>query len=37
MKLAGALTLTLAADRVWAQTNKAEVQWLGQSTPRPVR
>lgn len=29
MKAAGALTLTLAVDSAWAQTNKAEVQWLG--------
>ena len=34
LKLTGALTLTLAADRVWAQTNKVEVQWLGQSTTK---
>jgi L-ascorbate metabolism protein UlaG (beta-lactamase superfamily) len=31
---AGALTLTLAVDSAWAQTNKAEVQWLGQSATK---
>ncbi len=34
MKLAGAMTITLAADRVWAQTNKVEVHWLGQSSTK---
>ena len=34
LKLTGALTLTLTADRVWAQTNKVEVQWLGQSATK---
>jgi len=31
---AGALTFSLAAESVWAQTNKIEVQWLGQSTTK---
>ena len=34
LKLTGALTLTLAADRVWAQTSKVEVQWLGQAATK---
>jgi L-ascorbate metabolism protein UlaG (beta-lactamase superfamily) len=33
-KLTGALTVSLAVDQVWAQTNKAEVLWLGQSATR---
>jgi len=31
---AGALTFSLAAEAAWAQTNKIEVHWLGQSTIR---
>jgi L-ascorbate metabolism protein UlaG (beta-lactamase superfamily) len=31
---AGALTYSLVAEPVWAQTNKIEVQWLGQSTTK---
>src|SRR6266700_2015467 len=31
---AGALTFSLAAESVWAQTNKIEVHWLGQSTTK---
>ena len=31
---AGALTWSLAAEPAWAQTNKIEVQWLGQSTTK---
>jgi L-ascorbate metabolism protein UlaG (beta-lactamase superfamily) len=31
---AGALTFSLAADAAWAQTNKIEVQWLGQATTK---
>ena len=31
---AGALTFSLAAEAAWAQTNKIEVQWLGQSTTK---
>jgi L-ascorbate metabolism protein UlaG (beta-lactamase superfamily) len=34
MMAAGALTLTLAVDSAWAQTNKAEVHWLGQSATK---
>ncbi len=30
----GALTLSLAAERTWAQTAKVEVLWLGQSATR---
>jgi L-ascorbate metabolism protein UlaG (beta-lactamase superfamily) len=33
-KLTGALTVTLAVDRVWAQTNKVEVHWLGQAATK---
>ena len=29
---AGALTWSLVAEPAWAQTNKIEVHWLGQST-----
>src|ERR1700693_6539985 len=31
---AGALTHSLVAEPVWAQTNKSEVQWLGQATTK---
>ncbi|MBI1727076.1 MAG: MBL fold metallo-hydrolase, partial [Candidatus Rokubacteria bacterium] len=31
---AGALTFSLAAEAAWAQTNKIEVQWLGQATTK---
>jgi L-ascorbate metabolism protein UlaG (beta-lactamase superfamily) len=31
---AGALTWSLAAEAAWAQTNKIEVQWLGQATTK---
>ena len=31
---AGALTFSLAAEPVWAQTNKIEVHWLGQATTK---
>jgi len=31
---AGALTYSLATDAAWAQTNKLQVQWLGQSTTK---
>jgi L-ascorbate metabolism protein UlaG (beta-lactamase superfamily) len=31
---AGALTFSLAAESVWAQTNKIEVHWLGQATTK---
>src|SRR6266404_1420005 len=31
---AGALTFSLAAESAWAQTNKIEVHWLGQSTTK---
>jgi len=31
---AGALTFSLAVEAAWAQTNKAEVQWLGHSTTK---
>jgi len=31
---AGALTFSLAAEPAWAQTNKIEVQWLGQATTK---
>jgi L-ascorbate metabolism protein UlaG (beta-lactamase superfamily) len=31
---AGALTFSLAAEAAWAQTNKIEVQWVGQSTTK---
>jgi L-ascorbate metabolism protein UlaG (beta-lactamase superfamily) len=31
---AGALTYSLAAEPVWAQTNKIEVHWLGQATTK---
>ena len=31
---AGALTFSLIAEPVWAQTNKIEVQWLGQSATK---
>ena len=31
---AGALTWSLAAEPVWAQTNKIEVHWLGQATTK---
>ncbi len=31
---AGALTYSLATDAAWAQTNKVQVQWLGQATTR---
>jgi len=31
---AGALTCSLAAEPAWAQTNKIEVQWLGQATTK---
>ncbi len=34
LKLTSALTFTLAAERVWAQHTKVEVQWLGQSATR---
>ncbi len=34
MKAAGALTLTLAVDTAWAQTNKVEVHWLGQAATK---
>lgn len=34
LKATAALTLTLAADRAWAQSAKAEVLWLGQATTR---
>jgi L-ascorbate metabolism protein UlaG (beta-lactamase superfamily) len=34
LKLTGALTLTLAADKVWAQTNKVEIHWLGQAATK---
>ena len=34
MKLAGALTVTLAAGPSWAQSAKVEVQWLGQSATK---
>jgi len=34
MMAASALTLTLAVDSTWAQTNKAEVHWLGQSSTK---
>ena len=34
MKLAGALTVTLAAGPSWAQSSKIEVQWLGQSATK---
>jgi hypothetical protein len=29
LKLAGALSFTLATERTWAQTAKVEVHWLG--------
>ena len=31
---AGALTYSLVAEPVWAQTNKIEVHWLGQATTK---
>jgi L-ascorbate metabolism protein UlaG (beta-lactamase superfamily) len=31
---AGALTFSLVAEPVWAQTNKIEVHWLGQATTK---
>src|SRR5260370_28896582 len=31
---AGALTWSLVAEPAWAQTNKIEVHWLGQSTTK---
>jgi len=31
---AGALTFSLVAEPAWAQTNKIEVQWLGQATTK---
>src|SRR5712691_9871855 len=31
---AGALTFSLAAEAAWAQTNKIEVHWLGQSSTK---
>jgi L-ascorbate metabolism protein UlaG (beta-lactamase superfamily) len=31
---AGVLTFSLAVESAWAQTNKIEVQWLGQSTTK---
>jgi len=31
---AGALTYSLATDAAWAQTNKVEVQWLGQASTK---
>jgi len=34
LKLTGALTFTLAADKAWAQTAKVEVHWLGQATTK---
>jgi L-ascorbate metabolism protein UlaG (beta-lactamase superfamily) len=34
LKFAGAATLALAADPVWAQTNKLEVHWLGQAATK---
>ncbi len=34
VKLTGALTLTLAAERLWAQSAKIEVLWLGQAATR---
>ena len=34
LKFAGAATLALAAEPVWAQTNKLEVHWLGQATTK---
>jgi L-ascorbate metabolism protein UlaG (beta-lactamase superfamily) len=34
LKFAGAATLALAAEPVWAQTNKLEVHWLGQSATK---
>lgn len=34
LKMTGALTLSLAAERAWAQTAKVEVLWLGQAATR---
>ena len=34
LKFAGAATLALAADPVWAQSNKLEVHWLGQAATK---
>jgi L-ascorbate metabolism protein UlaG (beta-lactamase superfamily) len=34
LKLTGALTLTLAADKGWPQTNKVEIHWLGQAATK---
>ncbi len=34
LKLTGAFTLTLAADRAWAQGAKVEILWLGQAATR---
>jgi L-ascorbate metabolism protein UlaG (beta-lactamase superfamily) len=31
---AGALTFSLATDAAWAQTNKVQVQWLGQASTK---
>jgi L-ascorbate metabolism protein UlaG (beta-lactamase superfamily) len=33
-KLTGALSVTLAVDRVWAQNNKVEIHWLGQAATK---
>jgi L-ascorbate metabolism protein UlaG (beta-lactamase superfamily) len=34
LKLTGALTVVLATERVWGQSAKVEVQWLGQSATK---
>ena len=34
VKLAGALTVTLATEPLWAQSAKVEVLWLGQAATR---
>ncbi|MBI4610533.1 MAG: metal-dependent hydrolase [Candidatus Rokubacteria bacterium] len=34
LKLTGALTFTLATEKVWAQTSKVEVHWLGQAATK---
>jgi len=34
LKLTGALTVVLATERVWGQSAKVEIQWLGQSATK---
>ncbi len=34
LKLTGALTFTLATEKVWAQTAKVEIHWLGQAATK---